>query len=98
MECPSLEDEEIGAPQTVAPHHLPYEVPQPDHSTAAGKQWTRKRPKTTADRQWEEARRSARLRQMLSNSPSSEDEDEGEEQYGRSTESGRWMLESCEPP
>jgi hypothetical protein len=98
MECPSLEDEEVGAQQAMPPHHLLYEASQPDHPIAVGKQWTRKKPKTTKDRQWEEARRSARLRQMLSDSPSSEDEDEDKERYGRSTESGRWMPESCKPP
>jgi hypothetical protein len=98
MECPSLEDEEVRAPQAEPPHHLPYEASRPDHPIAAGEQRTRKKPKATADRQWEEARQNARLRQMLSNSPSSEDEDEDEIRHGRFAESGRWMPELYGPP
>jgi hypothetical protein len=54
----------------------------------------RKRSKTTVDREWEEARRYAWLRQMLSDTSSDEDE----EQYGRFAESGRWMAELFEIP
>jgi hypothetical protein len=54
----------------------------------------RKRSKTTIDREWEEARRDAWLRQMLSDTSSDEDE----EQYGRFAESGRWMAELFEIP
>jgi hypothetical protein len=93
MECPSLEDEEVGAPQAESLHHLPYEAWQPGHPPAAGEQRTRKKPRTTADRQWEEARQSARLRQMLSDSLSSEDEDENEERHGKLAKAGRWMPE-----
>ncbi len=96
MEGPSLEDEGVGALQAEPPHHLPYEASRPDHPIAAGNQRTRKKLKTTADRQWEEARQNARLRQMLSDSPSSEDEDE--ERHGRFAESGRWMPELYGPP
>jgi hypothetical protein len=42
------------------------------------------------DQQWEEARHSAWLRQLLSDDSS---EDEDEERYGRFAESGRWMTE-----
>ncbi len=45
----------------------------------------RKRPGTTMDQDWEEARRNAWLRQMLSDTSSDEDE----ERYGRFAESGR---------
>jgi hypothetical protein len=98
MECPSLEDEEVGAPRAESPHHPPYEALRPSHPLAAGEQRTRKKPRTTADRQWEEARQNARLRQMLSDSPSSEDEDENEERHGRFAEAGRWMPELYGPP
>jgi hypothetical protein len=54
----------------------------------------RKRSKTTVDREWEEARRDAWLRQMLSDTSSDEDE----ERYGRFAESGRWMAELFEIP
>ncbi len=65
MECPSLEDEEVGALQAESPHHDPCEASRPDHTFAAGEQRTRKKPRTTADRQWEEARQKAWFRQML---------------------------------
>jgi hypothetical protein len=51
----------------------------------------RKRPGVTRDQSWEEARRNAWLRQMLSDTSS--DEDEGEEPHGRFAESGRWVAE-----
>jgi hypothetical protein len=95
---PSIEDEEVGAPQTELPHHRSYEASRPGHSTTAGEQRTREKQKTTADQQWEEARQNARLRQILSNSLSSEDEDEDEERHGRFAESGRWIPELYGPP
>ncbi len=42
-----------------------------------------------SNQDWEEVRRDAWLRQMLSDTSSDEDE----EQYGRFAESGRWMSE-----
>ncbi len=54
----------------------------------------RKRPETTIDQDWEEARRNAWLRQMLSDTSSDEDE----ERYGRFAESGRWMSELFKIP
>jgi hypothetical protein len=90
MECPGLEDAEVGTLQAEPPHCPPYGTSRSGHSTAAGEQRTRKRQEATADQQWEEARQNARLRQMLSSGPSSEDEDE--EQHGR------WTLEFYEPP
>ncbi len=98
VECPSLEDEEVGAPQAESPHHDPCETSRPDHSFAAGEQRTRKKPRTTADRQWEETRQNARLRQMLSDGPSSEDEDENEKRHRRFAEAGRWMPEMYGSP
>jgi hypothetical protein len=91
LEYPSLEEGESGAPQAGLSHHSSHNATRPEHPIAAGQQRPRKRPKATANRQWEEARQSARLRQILSDSPSSEDEDE--ERHGRFAESGRWMSE-----
>jgi hypothetical protein len=51
----------------------------------------RKKSEATVDRQWEEARRNAWLRQLLSDDSSEESDDE--ERYGRFAESGRWMTE-----
>jgi hypothetical protein len=49
------------------------------------------RSEATVDQQWEEARRNAWLRQLLSDDSSEESDDE--ERYGRFAESGRWMAE-----
>jgi hypothetical protein len=57
---------------------------------------SRKEPGTTRDQDWEEARRDAWLRQMLSDTSS--DEDEGEGRYGRFAESGRWAAELYKIP
>ncbi len=54
----------------------------------------RKKPGMTTDRDWEEARRDAWLRQMLSDTSSDEDE----ERCGRFAESGRWMSELFKIP
>jgi hypothetical protein len=51
----------------------------------------REKSKATADQSWEEARRNAWLRQLLSDDSS--EESDNEEQYGRFAESGRWMAE-----
>jgi hypothetical protein len=51
----------------------------------------RKKSKATTDQLWEEARRNAWLRQLLSDDSS--EESDNEEQYGRFAESGRWMAE-----
>jgi hypothetical protein len=51
----------------------------------------RKKSEATVDQQWEEARRNAWLRQLLSDGSSEESDDE--EWYGRFAESGRWMSE-----
>ncbi len=90
VECPSLEDAEVGTLQAKPLHCPPYGTSRSGHSTAAGEQRARKRQEATADQQWEEARQNAWLRQMLSSGPSSEDEDEGQH--------GRWTLEFYEPP
>jgi hypothetical protein len=51
----------------------------------------RTRSGATVDQQWEDARYSAWLRQLLSDDSSDEDDDE--ERYGRFAESGRWVSE-----
>jgi hypothetical protein len=51
----------------------------------------RKKSEATVDQLWEEARRNAWLRQLLSDDSS--EESDSEEQYGRFAESGRWMAE-----
>jgi hypothetical protein len=56
----------------------------------------RKRPGMSRDQDWEEARRNAWHRQMLSDTSS--DEDEGEEHHGRFAESGRWVAELYKIP
>jgi hypothetical protein len=95
MGSPDLEDEATGASQAEPPCPPPYGMSWSRHPSAAREQGARKKQKTTGD-QWEEARQSARLRQMLSSGLSSEDEDE--EQHGRGGESERWMPGLYEPP
>jgi hypothetical protein len=89
--CPSLEEEEAGVPQAGFLRHLPHSLERPARPAGAGQQRLRKKPRVTAGQQWEEARRDARLRQLLSDGSSDEDEDE--ERHGRFAESGRWMSE-----
>jgi hypothetical protein len=62
--------------------------------TGAKRRKLRKKSNATIDQKWEEARRDAWLRQMLSDTSSDEDE----ENYGRFAESGRWMAELFEIP
>jgi hypothetical protein len=69
-----------GGSQAQAPR--PVRTSQPGLRTKSG---------ATVDQQWEEARYSAWLRQLLSDDSSDEDDDE--ERYGRFAESGRWMTE-----
>ncbi len=88
---PSLGEEEADAPQPGPSQHLPRGLTRPPHPAGVSRPGTRGRPRATTDQQWEEARHSAWLRQMLSDSSSDEDEDEG--RYGRFAESGRWMTE-----
>ncbi len=88
---PSLEGGRASASHYEAPQHPPSGVALPPRPMGAGQRKLKKRPKAVADQGWEEARRSAWLRQMLSDTTSDEDEDE--ERYGRFAESGRWMSE-----
>jgi hypothetical protein len=76
----------------VEPHQRPPDDrTRPCRSAGAGRPRFRKRPRVTADQQWEKARRDAWLRQALSDGTSDEDGDE--EQHGRFAESGRWISE-----
>jgi hypothetical protein len=62
---------------------------RPPRQTETGRPKPKARPRAVSDRQWEEARYNAWLRQLLSDDSSDEDE----ERYGRFAESGRWMTE-----
>jgi hypothetical protein len=88
---PSLGGEGASAPHSGAPQHPPSSAARAPRPAGAGRRRLKKRPRATVDQDWEEARRSAWLRQMLSDTSS--DEDENEERYGRFAESGRWMSE-----
>jgi hypothetical protein len=80
-------DESTAAPG--GPH-----MAQSSGFTGTKRRRLRKRPATTTDQDWEEARRDAWLRQMLIDTSSDEDE----ERYGSFTESGRWMSELFKIP
>jgi hypothetical protein len=62
---------------------------QSPHPKGAKRRKLRKKTEKTRDQEWEEARQDAWLRQMLSDTSSSEDE----ESCGRFAESGRWISE-----
>jgi hypothetical protein len=88
---PSLERGGGSAPHSEPPQHPPSSAVRPPRPVGAGRRKPKRRPRAITDHDWEEARRSAWLRQMLSDTSSDEDEDE--ERYGRFAESGRWMSE-----
>jgi hypothetical protein len=88
---PSPRKERAGAPPHEPPRHLPGGLTRPPCPAGAGRPGIRMRPRADPDQQWEEARHSAWLRQLLSDSSSDEDEDE--ERYGRFAGSGKWMTE-----
>jgi hypothetical protein len=88
---PSPREERAGASSHEPPRHLPSGLTRPPRPAGAGRPGVRMGPKAVSDQQWEEARHSAWLRQLLTDSSSDEDEDE--ERYGRFAESGRWMTE-----
>jgi hypothetical protein len=77
------------------PHGLlcrpPGDRTRPLHLAEANRPRPRARSRAVPDRQWEEVRYNAWLRQLLSDD--STDEDEDEERYGRFAESGRWITE-----
>jgi hypothetical protein len=78
-----------GASHSREPQHSSGGAAGPPHSMGVKRRRVRKGPGAATDQGWEEARRSAWLRQMLSDTSSDEDE----ERYRRFAESGRWMTE-----
>jgi hypothetical protein len=88
---PSPRKGRADAPPHEPLQHLPGGLTRPPRPAGASRPESRTRPRAVSDQQWEEARHSAWLRQLLSDSSSGEDEDE--ERYGRFAESGRWMTE-----
>jgi hypothetical protein len=90
-DCPGLKEGGVGVPRAGPFQHFPHGLARSDRPAASGQQKFRKRPRVTADQQWEEARQNAWLRQLLSDGSGNEDEDE--ERYGRFAESGRWVSE-----
>jgi hypothetical protein len=86
---PSLGRRGAGALHPRAPRHPSGSAAESPHPAGAKRWRLKKRPGAAMDQDWEEARRSAWLRQMLSDTSSDEDE----ERYGRFAESGRWMTE-----
>ncbi len=88
---PHLEKGEAHALQAEPRQRLFDGRTRPPHSVGAGQQRLKKRPRVTADQQWEKARRDVWLRQALSDDTSDEDEDE--EWHGRFAESGKWISE-----
>jgi hypothetical protein len=85
--------EEAEGPQQGPSQHPPGSRVWPPHLAGASQPRARPRPRADPGRQWEEARHSAWLRQLLSDDSSDEGENEDEERYGRFAESGRWMTE-----
>jgi hypothetical protein len=67
---------------------------RPPHSRGAKRKKPRKKTERTRDQEWEQARQDAWLREMLSDTSSSEDE----ESCGRFAESGRWISELFKIP
>jgi hypothetical protein len=84
-----------GDEETVRPLRAPQQPADragwSSYSVEAKRRKLRQGSGATRDRDWEEARRSAWLRQMRSDTSSDEDEDEGHR--GRFAEPGRWVAE-----
>jgi hypothetical protein len=89
--CPSLENGGASTSHFEPPQHPLSNAARLPRPVGTGRRKLKRKPGAIADQDWEEARRSAWLRQMLSDTSS--DEDENEERYGRFAESGRWMSE-----
>jgi hypothetical protein len=85
-------------PQQGPSQHPPGSRVWPPHSAGASRPSARPRPRADPDWQWEEARHSAWLRQLLSDDSSDEEGNEDEERYGRFAESGRWMTKLYKVP
>jgi hypothetical protein len=67
---------------------------EPPHLRGAKRKRLRKKAGKTRDQEWEQARQDAWLREMLSDTSGSEDE----ESWGRFAESGRWISELFKIP
>jgi hypothetical protein len=67
---------------------------RPPHPRGAKRKRLRKKAERTRDQEWEQARQDAWLREMLSDTSGSEDE----ESCGRFAESGRWISELFKIP
>jgi hypothetical protein len=67
---------------------------RPPHPRGAKRKRLRKKAERTRDQEWEQARQDAWLREMLSDTSGSEDE----ENCGRFAESGRWISELFKIP
>jgi hypothetical protein len=67
---------------------------RPPHPRGAKRKRLRKEARRTRDQEWEQARQDAWLREMLSDTSDSEDE----ESCGRFAESGRWVTELFKIP
>jgi hypothetical protein len=90
-DCLNLKEEGPGDAWPEVMQHPLRTMARPTRLGGTDRQRVKRRPKVDADRNWEEAGRSAWVRQLLSDDSS--DEDESEERYGRFAESGRWMSE-----
>ncbi len=67
---------------------------RPPHPRGAKRRRLRRKVERTRDQEWEQARQDAWLREMLSDTSGSEDE----ERCGRFAESGRWVAELFKIP
>jgi hypothetical protein len=67
---------------------------RPPHPRGAKRKRLRKKAERTRDQEWEQARQDAWLREMLSDTSGSENE----ESCGRFAESGRWVSELFKVP
>ncbi len=90
-DCPDPKEDESDAGGPEAIQHPLRAVVRSARTGGTGRQKLKKRPRADPDRDWEEARQNAWVRQLLSDDSSDEDESEG--RYGRFAESGRWMSE-----
>jgi hypothetical protein len=84
----------VGGPRenAAAPDKLRRE--RPPHPRGAKRKRPRKKTERTRDQEWEQVRKDAWLREMLSDTSGSEDE----ESCGRFAESGRWISELFKIP
>ncbi len=90
---PVLERAVVGLKEdATAPGKLQKE--RPPHPRGAKRKTLRKKVEKTRDQEWDQARQDAWLREMLSDTSDSENE----ERCGRFAESGRWITELIKIP